>query len=261
MPAYYAHYRFGARSIEGMPPEVRRRVQRFRQLYDVGLHGPDPFFYHNIFLHDAAVELGNKTHRQTGQEFFIPACRRLRLEPNEAATAYLYGVLAHYCLDSICHPYVNAIDAEGSVGHVELETDFDRHLLTLDGKRPAHTFDCSPHMKLTQGECATVAEFYPPATPAMVSTSIRNMAAVVKLLASPPGLRRSILNTAVKATGDKFAPHVMSRTPNPKCAGLVDDLQVLYQQAMEKYPSMLEQLLAHMKHNAPLGEDFEYPFG
>lgn len=261
MPSHYAHYRFGALATANMSPEDRRRVQRFRQLYDVGLHGPDLFFYHNIFLRDSTVELGKKFHRQTGEEFFSRVCKRLRLEPNEAAMAYLYGVLTHYCLDSVCHPFVNAIAEEGRIGHIELETEFDRYLLTLDGRKPAHTFDGSPHMKLTRGECETVASFYPPATSAVVNRSIRNMAFCVKTLASPKGIRKNAVNLAVKLSGGKLASHVMTRSPNPKCAHLDKELKALYDQALEKYPRMLTALNAHLSHNAPLGEDFEHIFG
>lgn len=261
MPSHYAHYRFGAQLIHEMPAAVRRPVQRFRQLFDVGLHGPDLFFYHNIFIRDSAVELGHKFHEQTGTEFFTRVCKRMRLEPTEAGRAYLYGVLAHYCLDSICHPFVNEQTADDKIGHVELETEFDRYLLVLDGKQPPNTFDCSPHMKLTRGECITVADFFYPATPGMVNMSIRNMAGIVKWLASPKGMRRNALKTAVKVTGDKFSQHVMSRTPNGNCSHLDEPMMALYEQAVQAYPVMLEQMLAHMDHNAPLGELFEKPFG
>lgn len=260
MPSHYAHYRFGTQVISGMPPEVSRSIRRFRQLYDVGLHGPDFLFYHNIFYRDPIVELGSKVHNQTGQDFFTRVCKHLRLEPNEAAMAYLYGVLAHYCLDAACHPYVCALDAEGAAGHAEIETEFDRYLLTQDGKRPAHTFDCSPHMRLTRGECVTVADFYPPVTPAAVNRSVKSMASAVKFLASPPGFRRNLLEGSVRLTGDKFARHMMSRSPNPKCVHLNADLMDLYGQAQENYPRMTEALTAHMSHGAPLGELFEPTF-
>lgn len=261
MPSQYAHYRFGAAVLGELPADLRRPIQRFRQLYDVGLHGPDIFFYHNIFIKDAAGKLGSKFHQQTGQEFFTRACKRLRLSPNEAARVYLYGILAHYCLDSVCHPFVKEQANQGKIGHVEMETEFDRYLLFQDGKRPPHAFDHSRHMKLTRGECVTAAEVFSPATPAMVSLSIRNMAAVKKLLASPRGIGRATLDTAVKLVGDKFAQHVMHRTPNKNCAHLNEPLEDLYEEALEKYPRMLEQLVAHLDHGAPLTGDFEKTFG
>lgn len=50
MPANYAHYRFGKQLLSGMCPNDRRSIQRFRRLYDMGLHGPDIFFYYNPLM-------------------------------------------------------------------------------------------------------------------------------------------------------------------------------------------------------------------
>lgn len=261
MPSNYAHYRFGAMAMDSMSPEIRRCVRRFRQLYDVGLHGPDLFFYHNIFAKDTYGDLARQFHHQSGEVFFSRVCRQLRLEPSEAAMAYLYGVLAHYCLDSVCHPYINTIVKETDIGHTELETEFDRYLLTLDGKRPPHTFDCSPHMKLTRGECVTVSAFYPKTTPAAVYRSIHSMAFSVKMLASNKGLARNGVEAAVKLTGGAIAPYIMTRSPNPRCSHLDEDLLALFDQALETYPRLLESLAAHMTRNAPLGEEFEKSFG
>ena len=45
MPSTYAHYRFGVGLLTTMPGDVRRTIQRFRRRFDVGLHGPDIFYY------------------------------------------------------------------------------------------------------------------------------------------------------------------------------------------------------------------------
>ncbi len=256
MPSHYAHYRFGTKAIQLLPPQVQRTIRLFRPLYDMGLHGPDIFFYHNIFLKDNVVKLGKKYHTFTGEEFFQPVCKHLRLEPNEAAMAYLYGVLTHYCLDSAVHPFVLKTVHDEEVGHVELETEFDRFLLQMDGKRQPNTFDCSPHMKLTGGECATVAKFYG-TTPGAVNASVKCMATSVRILSMPNGnLRR----TVEKAAGSKLRQYFMGRTPNKKCARFNESMLALYDQALEELPGMMETLLAHMSHNAPLGARFEATF-
>lgn len=256
MPSHYAHYRFGAKVIDALPPELQRSVRQFRRMYDVGLHGPDIFFYHNIFFKDSIVSLGKKYHNLTGEEFFTPICKHLRLEPNEAALAYLCGLLTHYCLDSVVHPLVLEQTGDGNIGHVELETEFDRSLLLLDGKRQPNTFDCSPHIRLTKGECATVAKFYG-TSPNAVDTSVRGMAASVKLLAMPNGNLRRFIESAA---GPELRQHFMDRTANRKCAHLTEPLLALYSQALERFPAMVCALQAHMSHNAPLGELFGHTF-
>ena len=88
MPGSYAHYRFGCQLLPTLPANIRRPVQRFRRMFDMGLHGPDLFFYHNIFVDDSLKKLGQKLHHMTGREFFTLVCRRLRLESSEAGQGF-----------------------------------------------------------------------------------------------------------------------------------------------------------------------------
>ena len=114
MPSGYAHYRFGTAFLPELPGDVRRTVQRFRGLYDMGLHGPDIFFYSGPLLKTNAGFLGIKFHEQTGRAFFSRVCRMTRMEKSEAGLSYLYGLLCHYCLDSVIHPFVAEKVAEKS---------------------------------------------------------------------------------------------------------------------------------------------------
>ena len=161
MPASYAHYRFGKLLLPTLPNDVRQCIQRFRRMYDAGLQGPDFFFFYNPFLNTPTGELGRVFHRQTGQEFFPVACKAAT---SEAARAYLYGLLAHYCLDSLCHPFVNRLVQIEEARHVPLESELERFLLTLDGEASPETFDMSKYFRLTRGECMTVSGFYPGST-------------------------------------------------------------------------------------------------
>ena len=52
----------------------------------------------------------------------------------------------------------------------------------------------------------------------------------------------------------------MGESPNPSCAHLDEDLKARYDEAGKLYPSLLEQLTAHMTYNASLGEAFEKNF-
>jgi hypothetical protein len=256
MASHYAHYRFGAAVIPMLPPQVQRRIRLFRQLYDVGLYGPDPFYYYSLPMKGRVNALGSKYHNMTGEEFFLPVCKHLRLEPNEAAMAYLYGVLAHYCLDSAIHGFVNEQTTDGQISHLELEAEFDRYLLQLDHKPRPHLYDNSEHMKLTEGECDTVSKFYG-TSPAIVDLSLKCMAANAKLTSlRNPDLRKLVR----KCAGSKMKQNFTERTPNPKCAHLDEPMLALYNQALENFPAMVDALLAHMHHNAPLGSAFEATF-
>lgn len=257
MPSHYAHYRFGVKALELLPADAKRAVRRFRSLYDMGLHGPDIFFYHNIFLRDKIVAMGRELHTVSGEDFFIPLCKRLRLEPSEAATAYLWGLLTHYCLDSAAHPLVLEQTADREIGHVELETEFDRFLLQLDGKPHPSAFDCSGHIRLTDGECVTVAEFYADASPAAVKASVKAMAGALRFLAMPNGNLRRIVESAAP---ERLRQHFMGRSPNKLCAHLNGPMLERFDEALAKFPAMVAALEAHMSHNASLGKLFAPTF-
>lgn len=256
MPSNYAHYRFGSLALPELPEERRRSLQRFRQLYDVGLHGPDLFFYFLPLFHTKTRELGGSYHKLTGKEFFETAAARLREQPSEGGEAYLFGVLGHYALDSACHPLVNAADAEGKIRHVELETEFDRHLLALDGAETPETRDISGHMRLTWGEAVTVSGFYPPASAYAIRLSVKSMALINRGLS----LRnRKFVETAFRLAHNSDL--VMYSRPNRKCAPLIPRLQTLFDEALARYPAMAEALEGCLRDGTPLGEYFDAVFG
>ena len=256
MPSTYAHRRFGEQVIALLPLQARRSARQFRRLYDVGLHGPDIFFYHNILFRDRLVSLAKDTHALSGQAFFTGVCAKLRRAPNEAALAYLYGVLAHYCLDSVAHPFVLEQSADGKVGHTEMETEFDRFLLQLDGKRRGDTAEEGERLKLTAGECRTVSDFYDIGSLA-VRTSVKRMAFLDRIASTPNGTLRK---TAEKCAGKKLRAFFINRTPNKNCQHLNEPLLSLYDRALEIFPAMVEALTAHLEQEAPLGELFEATF-
>ena len=252
MPASYAHYRFGKLLLPELPPDVRQCVQRFRRMYDMGLQGPDFFFYYNPFVNTPTGELGKIFHRQAGREFFPIACKAAT---SEAAKAYLYGLLGHYCLDSVCHPFVNRLVEIGEAKHIPLESEFERFLLVLDKEVSPETFDMSKYFHLTRGECMTVATFYPGSTGGKVSRSIRFMALFTKFLAHPRRIK--ILEKVMPG----FLDHCIPAEENADLAPYIRELHDLYGQALEQYPAMLAQLTAHLETAADFGGDFRPDFG
>ena len=252
MPANYAHHRFGKQILKAMPGEARQCAQRFRRLFDAGLHGPNIFFYFNPFWKTSTGDLGAAFHAMSGRDFFSTACKAA---DSEAARAYLYGLLAHYCLDSACHPFVNTLDSVGEARHMILESEFDRFLLVLDGQAHPETYDMSKKLRLTRGECVTVSGFYPGTTGGRISRSVRSMASGIRYLAKPG--REKLL----KKLGLSFADNRIPARENEELSFYVSELKALYDEALDRYPRMLEALEAHMATGEALGADFGKSFG
>lgn len=255
MPASYAHYRFGKLVLPNLPPDARQCISRFRRMFDVGLQGPDFFFYYNPLMKTAVGQLGGQFHSQTGQEFFARACAAAT---SEAARAYLYGLLGHYCLDSACHPFVQSKVDSGEVRHVALESEFDRYLLEMDGEPSPHTYNISKFLKLTRGECMTVAEFFPGATGANVNRGVRNMIFALNFLSSKNRKGRERLLKLINAN---LLDNLVPRRGLPVYARMDSELLARFNRQVRHYPEMLRQIQEHMQTDEPLGEDFQATFG
>lgn len=254
MPAGYAHYRFGRLLLKQMPAGARQCIQRFRRMYDLGLQGPDIFFYANPFLSTAAGKLGKQYHGLTGRELFARACA---CAGSEAARAYLYGLLAHYCLDCACHPFVEKTVRSGEAAHIPLEAEFERYLMALDGIEAPHRHDFSRYLKLTRGESMTVASFYPPATGANVHGSVRFMAFAVRFLAGRDREKREkLLNKIKPSLCDFFVPE----EPVTAWARMDSELLARFNRALGEYPALLAQLEEHLRSGAELGDAFDPTF-
>ena len=50
MPTTYAHFRLGESVAEALPASIRETVCNHKELFQIGVHGPDIFFYHRTFF-------------------------------------------------------------------------------------------------------------------------------------------------------------------------------------------------------------------
>jgi hypothetical protein len=81
------------------------------------------------------------------------------------------------------------------------------------------------------------------------------MAGSIRFLAKPS--REKLLRTL----GLSFADHMIPAKENEDMILYISELKELYEEAAEKYPRMLENLLRHMESGEALSPDFEPAFG
>ena len=260
MPSGYAHYRFGNQIISSMPADIRSLVLRHRALFDVGLHGADFLFFHNFFKKTPIFHLGSLYHEKSGKDFFTAFCAHAQQHSTEGSFAYLYGVLAHYCLDTACHPFVYAMTDSTGLEHAALETEFDRYLMSLDGIKKPHETNISRHLWLKKDEYPTVAGFFPEVSTKDVTLCIRSMALSQQLLTIPTPLGYGAVVAFTNLAGGNTKGRVMTIGPDPAYEHLNGTMLELYQQALAKFPALLEQLNHHMAYGTPLGDDFKANF-
>ena len=107
MPTTYAHYKFGKEVISALPRPLQTSIEQNRELFDMGLHGPDLLFYYRPAIKNAVNTQGYALHDKMADIFFENAVHVIENSENPgAARAYIYGVICHFALDSECHPYI-----------------------------------------------------------------------------------------------------------------------------------------------------------
>jgi hypothetical protein len=260
LPTTYAHYRFGREVLETLSPAQQQVISAHRDLFDLGVHGPDLLFYYKALKKNPVSDLGYRSHERTGRDFFTQAAAAANAaQDRDAALAYLYGVLCHFTLDRECHPYVGEKEKSGAT-HSEIEASFDRYLLQKDGLDPVRQ-DVTAHLHPSQKSAQVVADFYPPLDAQTVYQAEKSMKFILKTLVAW-GLKRKILLAATHlagkpSLGDLFIPTAQ----NPKCADSDEILFSHYQDALALSQTLFPQLEAVLGGTGDFGPGFDHTFG
>lgn len=110
MPAYLTHYLYGKYCFGKMREGALKQVLRkHKEVYALGLSGPDIFFYHLPDFILLRRLPGSMMHQEECGRFLRTMYTQAMLyksEEREIAIAYLAGFLGHYRLDHACHPYI-----------------------------------------------------------------------------------------------------------------------------------------------------------
>lgn len=219
MPSTYAHYRFGRDVLSALDQDARSVAEGHRELYDIGLHGPDILFYYDALHRNPVSSIGFGMHDRPGREFFGPARERLdSVRDRDAAEAYLYGFVCHFVLDSECHPYIEDRIHETGIAHTKIEGEFDRMLLVEDGKDPVRQ-SLVGHIRPTAENAETIAPFLPPATAEQIRKALEDMIHYNGLLICPGWLKRRMVVRALRKSGnyDDMIGLVLNRDGDPAC--------------------------------------------
>lgn len=255
MPSSYAHYQFGAQALPTLPADIRFPIQRYRRLYDLGLQGPDFFFYYKLGIDTPVQQLARKYHYRTGKEVFSKICRDLG-HPTDRELAYLYGLMGHYCLDAVCHPMIQETVGDDGLAHNAMESEFDRFLMERGGIPKPHSYNRGIHLKCGKGCETVIARFYPEAKPEQIRESLNTMETVLGLLTIHSGAKK-----VLKMMGGANPGLLMHRVPDPAYAAHNERLLEGFNRALAQYPECLQQLHSHLAFGEPFGEEFDRIFG
>ena len=263
MPSTYAHRRFGADVLALLPDGLRATLEQHRELYDIGLHGPDLMFYYKALQSNPVNRLGNAMHEQKGEVFFTRARTVVENATDKsAALAYALGFVCHFALDSTCHPYVEAYVRESGVGHCEIETEFDNMLLRRDGYDPL-TFFTASHIHPSAANARVIAPFYRDISEQTALEALKGMILVHKVLQASNPVKRWVVLTGMKVLGKYDGMHglVANPQPNPQCTESNRKLDALYAKALPLAERLILEYVAKLDTDEPLDAAYDHTFG
>lgn len=221
MPGFTTHYIFGMKAYNDMPNnQLKRIAAKYRWLYQLGLQGPDIFFYNiPVLRHRDYRNVGSYMHEYHIGEFFECCLTHIEQissrQQREEAIAYFAGFLNHYMADHICHPFIYGrigYDADKPTAkchgsHAALENELDAILLKRYKQKKPSEFNQTASICLNPQELQFVSRFladcindtyYPityknnyRVTPAMVHRSVWALRFGCRTLADKSGRKKN----------------------------------------------------------------------
>lgn len=173
MPGFTTHYIFGMKAYNDMPNnQLKHIVAKYRWLYQLGLQGPDIFFYNiPILRHRDYRNVGSYMHEQHVSDFFERCLKHIgeihSRQQKEEAIAYFAGYLNHYIADYICHPFIYgrigyesaSPSAKHHGRHAALENEIDAILLKKYKQKKPSEFNQTASICLNGQELQFISHF------------------------------------------------------------------------------------------------------
>lgn len=221
MPGFTTHYLFGVNNCRQLKREnacqtLMQSIGRHKTVFQLGLQGPDIFFYH-LASQLKKVRPGSIAHTRWTGDFLKCLIEAPELfwkeEDRQTAQAYAAGFIGHYVLDAQMHPYVydrtgigDVLKEKGYADHIALETDIDAALLMRYAKCLPSEFPYGKTIAFDGKTRAVVAEilFYAyhsvfeelGLTKRFLSRAICSMQVGTRLTYNPHNYKRQVVEKA-----------------------------------------------------------------
>lgn len=267
MPAVYAHDRFGKIVSEQVPGDLHKFIERYYTQFEIGLQGPDIYFFYLFNTPNRIVKYGNHLHHISAMPFFRYAVSVIRKKGRDSREyAYLLGFLCHFTLDSECHPYVSEMIGVTGAQHLEVEEEFEKLLLRMDQEDP-FSYPMGNLIPTDEDTVQAILPFYrsdpdSPITRKIIRISLQDMKTIKRFFTAPRSWKYHSINTLMKMTGKyPYLKGLMhQRIDNPCCSVSNDGLMQRFDDAVPIAVRLMGQLDACIRTGSELPERFDRTF-
>lgn len=241
MPAIYAHNQFGNRVLQQLDAKKRALILKYLRQFRIGLQGPDYLFFYKPLSKNPISRVGYALHEEPAAGFMEHAREVIRENGTDSPEyAYILGFICHFSLNDECHPFVAEQIEKTGVGHIEIESEFEKLLMRKNGEEPlAYPVGRTFPTDRETAEC--IAKFYDGVGADDARKALKSMKRYKNLLVAPGKVKRTILDTGMKLSGHygELQGHLLKPTDNPKCE---ESNQGLYERFQKAVP-VAEQLI------------------
>lgn len=263
MPSTYAHYRMGQQIVNRVPKWKKNLIEKNKELFDIGLHGPDILFYYKPLKSNPVNRIGYGMHEHAGREFFEYAAEVIRKKDHDTRyLAYVYGFICHFALDTTCHGYIDEKIAESGVSHTEIEVEFDRSLMLEDGYDPIR-HKLTGHIAPSEENAKVISAFFKGTDPTEVKDALKGMIQYNNLLIAPSRLKRELIYALLRISGNYKEMHglLVNFHANPDCEDSTRKLHQLYDVALERAVDLIDEYDKYLVGEQRLNPLYRYTFG
>lgn len=263
MPSTYAHYIFGQQIRGRLSGYERKVIDKYPELFNIGLHGPDILFYYRPLGKNKVNQLGSRMHSESGAKFFVHAAKVLHTHDQyEKHLAYVYGVLCHFALDVTCHGYVEQTVKETGLAHIAVEGELDRKLMIMNGENPVSR-RLTGHIVPSMKNAVIIKDFYRGITAKEVKKALNGIVFYDRILVCPSKIKRMALYAALKVAGLYYDFHgfIIKYHENGFCREQIRRLLHLYEKAVPLADKLICEYKPFLEGSATLDSVYAYTFG
>ena len=243
MPSIYTHYRFGEEVLPRLSKQERDLIEDHRRSFDFGLQGPDFLFFDQLRRIKTA-SFGHELHLAPfaqSLQVILPAVS------TDSDKAYLYGLIGHFALDSVCHPLIDKAVEEEGMDHMAIETDWDKRKLLEAGFVPRE-YPLEKTIALDEDLVASIERRYGAfgvLSREELSKAPQAMVQMKRLLRTPGGVKNAIIVAGMKLSGHwKKFRHVLilDNDPEAQYDALIEELEDRYEEAKDTFEDLLDDV-------------------
>ena len=261
MPTTYAHWRFGDKCIKTLPNNLQEIINKNREIFDFGVHGPDIFFYYNCLKHNKINQFGTNLHEIAYKAILAEFKNNYpKVDDKYGAISYILGFTCHFTLDSYCHGYIERKEEISKVSHGKIESQFDRYLLKKDGCDPVKksvTFSLHPSKQIAY----TISQLFDEISFKEAYKAIKDQKLYLNLLKDNSDIKRFVLTKGMDlAKVSKFKDLLITKEDDPKCLDASLRLDKYFDMAVKHYPILVNDVLNYLNDKNELSDYFKHDF-